>query len=296
MSPDNEPMADVSARGTALRVVGATLAFVGLYVAVGLYVGHILGGAEGAASAATATGVNPEHGEAVFWDNGKCHTCHSIGTRGSAVRGPNLEGIGSRAEERAADVGVDGATAYLVQALAEPASYAVEGYDANVMPKVYLPPISLTTEELQAVITYLQSQGGTVAPEEIVLPDEVLAAASGAAPEAAAWAPYASGDPEAGEDIFRNGAEGAPACAACHTIGGEGGNVGPELDEVAALRGPAYVIESILYPQAQVVAGFEGQLMPPVFRTSLNVQQLHDVLAFLMESANLPIATPRPES
>jgi cytochrome c peroxidase len=65
-----------SNRGAGLKVIGATLAFIGLYVAVGMYVQGIVGESQ---SASAAVGVSPEYGEAVFWGKGKCSTCHAGG-------------------------------------------------------------------------------------------------------------------------------------------------------------------------------------------------------------------------
>jgi len=288
------------------NVVVFTLAMIAFYALVGVYVSRVVGQGEGG-GAAVAAGVNPEFGEEVFWGKGKCGTCHAMGERGSAVRCPNLgesdglAAIGARAAERAAAAGLDDGTAYLVESLHDPAAYVVEGFSGDTMPKVFQPPIGLTGDEIRAVITYLQAQGGAPDPEAIVLPPDMEAGgAAGAAAPAAAWAPYLAGDPERGRDLFYDGVadksfgEGAQACGVCHTVAGEGGKVGPELTDVALIRGPAYIIESILDPSAEVVANF-APVMPPNFAARLSVTDLHDILAFLVEAAGLP-AGPAPEA
>src|SRR3972149_2480664 len=103
--------------------------------------------------------ITPEGGESIFWGKGRCYTCHSIGDRGSAVRCPNLSlwgdkfplPIGQRAAERAKErekaTGLPyTANDYLIESLANPSAYLVEGFK-NEMAVVYAPPISLTLNE-----------------------------------------------------------------------------------------------------------------------------------------------------
>ena len=52
------------------------------------------------------------------------------------------------------------------------------------------------------------------------------------------------GDPGKGSELFR--AKGG--CLACHTVNGQGGSLGPDLSEVGALRGPAFLREALLAP------------------------------------------------
>lgn len=45
-------------------------------------------------------------------------------------------------------------------------------------------------------------------------------------------------------------------CQACHSLGGQGGIIGPVLDDVGARRSPAYLREALLTPDASVPNGF----------------------------------------
>src|SRR3972149_7424902 len=142
-----------------------------------IYVGEVLTRISGEAVRSpiiegSTAGVSPELGEALFWGKGACYTCHSIGGRGSAIRGPNLGEIGPlkmpigargvvRAQERAKQGKPMAAVDYLVESLVEPAAYVVEGFK-NEMPILWRPPIRLKPAEIKAVIAYIQSQGGTV--------------------------------------------------------------------------------------------------------------------------------------
>jgi putative heme-binding domain-containing protein len=58
----------------------------------------------------------------------------------------------------------------------------------------------------------------------------------------------ASGDPVAGKAVY----EGKGGCAACHAIGRDGGNLGPDLSDVGRRRNPQYLEESLVSPDADV--------------------------------------------
>jgi putative heme-binding domain-containing protein len=241
---------------------GRTVIFVlfnlGLFIYIGALITAISGGGE--AAAAVAAGVNPEAGEAIYWGKGKCSTCHSLGDRGSAVRGPNHENVcGKARDQRVAERQAAGAaqiqtaTDYLVESIADPKVYIVEGY-SGAMPKPYLPPISLSPDEISAVIMYMQAQGCEPDAAAINLPAEILRAAT---TEVAAGSPFSlvvTGDPEAGRALFFD-SEGAAACVKCHTVAGEGENVGPELTDVAGTQTLEYIFESMMNPSAALAPG-----------------------------------------
>ena len=240
---------------------------VGLFMWMGEIVTRASGG--GGRAAALGEGVSVEKGEAVFWDTGKCHTCHAIGTEGSSVRCPDLgqsdagPPIGVRAAERArergAELGVEMTlTDYLVETLADPSAYVVEGF-VDEMPKVFEPPISLGADDIASVILYLQSRGGSPDPGAIVLPPELRDAGSGGA-AVEPWEPYLAGDSLRGRDLFFD-VEGPAPCAKCHTVGEEGGDVGPELTSVAGTRTARFIVESILEPSAEIASGYENELL-----------------------------------
>lgn len=256
---------------TFLKIVLFVLFIIGFFVYIGDAITRISGVKERGDS---VVGINPEAGEAIFWGKGKCGTCHSIGSRGSAIRCPNLgeSGVGSpvgvraveRAQERTQQTGKNyTATDYLVEAVTEPSAHVVAGFK-NEMPIVYQPPISLTPDELTAVISYLQGLGGTIDIAAITIPDKVKAAAK--APHAPkVWKPYMEGDPVMGAELFFN-LESHAGCVKCHTAkdpGGDirGGTVGPELVHVAGTRTSQFIIESIIDPSAVIASGYEPMLV-----------------------------------
>lgn len=251
---------------TWLKVPLFTVGLVGLFI----WAGEIVGGVSGGGGTPLGEGVNVENGEQIFWGPGKCSTCHSVGTRGSSVRGPNLGAadgrpeIAQRAVERAAERSGAlggrelGPTDYLVESVATPGAYVVEGFK-NEMPKVYEPPISLDPDQVASVILYLQSIGGAPDPSLISIPPEIRAAGRGA-PGKEAWEPYLDGDSLRGRELFFD-REGPAACVKCHTVGDQGGDVGPELTSLAGTRTAKFIVTSIVRPSDAIASGYESYLI-----------------------------------
>jgi putative heme-binding domain-containing protein len=75
-------------------------------------------------------------------------------------------------------------------------------------------------------------------------------------PSESTWKPYIAGDPAAGRKLFFD-PKGKVQCARCHTIGGEGGRIGPGLDRIAARRSPEFIMESILEPSKDIAPEYE---------------------------------------
>ncbi len=70
-----------------------------------------------------------------------------------------------------------------------------------------------------------------------------------------AAAMLAQGDPARGEKVYRRADMG---CLLCHSIGGAGGKVGPDMTSIGASAPPDYLIESILFPNAKIKEGFHS--------------------------------------
>lgn len=243
--------------GSVVRAGVFLLVLLGAFLWIGRSITNLTGGEK---KAATAFEIGPEGGEAIYWGKGRCFTCHSVGDRGSAVRGPNHGQAGERfplpmgtraverAKERSKKTGKEfTAVDYLIESMSDPGAYVVEGYK-NEMAVVYAPPISLNLDEIKAVVTYLQIQGGELDMEAIeAKPSDVTKefyAKIGAAQAAG------GGDPGLGEEVF------ADNCSDCHMLNGEGGEVGPDLTGIAA-KGLKYIDESIRSPASKIVKGFE---------------------------------------
>ncbi len=243
-----------------------TVVLVALFVWSGEVVTRASGGAR---AAALGEGVSVENGEQIFWGPGKCHTCHSVGTRGRSVRCPNLGESAAgpemalraleRARERGAQLGREiSAAEYLIESISDPSAYVVEGFK-DEMPKVYEPPILLNPDQIASVILYTQSMGGAPDPGAIVLPPEVWQAAQRQS-SVEPWAPYLDGDSLKGREIFYD-LDGAAACTKCHMVEDRGGDVGPELTSVAGTRTTQFIVESIVQPSAEIASGYETILI-----------------------------------
>jgi mono/diheme cytochrome c family protein len=89
------------------------------------------------------------------------------------------------------------------------------------------------------------------------------------------------GDAKRGADIFWQ--HPVAACKNCHMLKGQGTVVGPALDGIAAKKDAAYLMESLINPNAKLAEGFEKlgiSPMPPM-NLLLKPQELEDVKAFL---------------
>lgn len=251
--------------GVVILTVAVVLAFVGVAEMVTRVSGEAGRLPRGAA------GVTPESGETIFWGKGKCSTCHAVGSRGAAIRGPNQGASGPlglpiaaravpRAAERTRTTGRPFTpTDYLVECVIDPGAHVVEGFK-NEMPDPTRPPISLGPDEIRAVVLYLQTLGGQPDPGAIRLPERVLARIREAGPAAEAWSPYLAGDPRKGEALFFNPGSSA-ACGTCHAVRGRGGTVGPDLTWVAGTRAPAFIVDAILAPSKEIASGYEPVLV-----------------------------------
>ncbi len=196
-----------------------------------------------------------EIGLAIFNGKGQCAACHTLDTSAPKGRCPDLTDIGINAANRVP--GTDAKT-YLIESLYDPGKYLVTGY-GKIMPEVWKNPIALTKLEIEAVIAFLQSQGGEIDPNPF---DEPIDRAK-AETTAEALPPLLSGDPEAGKKVFIEA-----ACISCHEVtglenpkAGEGNEdfevvTAPELSEIAAFNELRYIEESILKPHAQIVSGY----------------------------------------
>jgi cytochrome c553 len=90
-----------------------------------------------------------------------------------------------------------------------------------------------------------------------------------------------AGDPNRGEDLFYNSP--IAACASCHTAKGKGGDVGPILDGIAVRADRAYIVESLMDPNAKLAKGFENLTISPMppLGVILKEQEVADIIAFL---------------
>lgn len=109
-----------------------------------------------------------------------------------------------------------------------------------------------------------------------------------------------SGDPQRGEELYRQeklGGGAAPGCISCHSLEPGEVKVGPSHAEVGAraerviddpnYNGDAtsaqeYLRESVIEPNAHVAEGFEPGVMFQDYAEVLTEQQVEDLVAFLL--------------
>jgi putative heme-binding domain-containing protein len=96
---------------------------------------------------------------------------------------------------------------------------------------------SLKPEQIKKVIAYIRSLAR--------------------APGESTWKPYLGGDTAAGRKLFFD-LKGKATCAKCHSVGGEGGRIGPSLDRIASRRAPEFIMESILQPSKEIAPEYEA--------------------------------------
>jgi cytochrome c551/c552 len=86
------------------------------------------------------------------------------------------------------------------------------------------------------------------------------------------------GDSAAGKTIFE-----AQGCGSCHTFkpAGSTGNVGPNLSDVLTGKDAAFIQQSIVDPNAVIATGFQPNIMPQTYGSTLSAKEIADLVAFL---------------
>ncbi len=192
-----------------------------------------------------------------------CNICHKVGEPGG--RCPDWQGVGGRAGARKPGMSAE---AYLIESLENPGAFVVPGYP-NIMPKVTGPPANLTRDEILAVVAYLESLGGTVTikPENVKITEIIPSTASGGSTLI-----------DKGKEIF----QGKGLCFTCHSLKRGERILGPSLADIGARATEAYIRQSILEPNAVIVSGFPGNVMPQNFNEMLTEEEINEVVAFLV--------------
>lgn len=205
----------------------------------------------------------------------QCVTCHSLD--GSPRVGPSWlkifgrEGKLSNGESYKADEN------YIRESILNPQAKIVEGFSAGGMPSYQG---QLSDDDISGIIAFMKTVDGTVKEE----PVPVLASSKKKA--AAEPAVSAKNPAERGEAFVKNPSN---MCATCHSMDGSK-LVGPSFkglwgrkeklsdgSEVAV--DAAYIKESILAPQAKIVAGY-GPVMPAAYGKTPD-DTLNDVIEYL---------------
>jgi mono/diheme cytochrome c family protein len=140
------------------KIGGLVLATTAFYAYVGQLVPQkeVLPPAEIVVKSDLTTTDMVKVGREIMEGKGLCLTCHTVGKTG-ALRFPDLEGIGARAQNRIPGLSD---VEYLAESMYEPDKFIVPGFNPG-MPAINKPPIGLTDQEILCVMAYLQTLGGT---------------------------------------------------------------------------------------------------------------------------------------
>ena len=221
----------------------------------------------------TSAKADKANGKKLFSSTcGSCHTLADAGTTGTI--GPDLDYAFRQ------DLAVGMTEGTIRQVVRGQIAYAITETSTG---SPGMPKNLVTGKDANDVAAYVASVAGKAA---VVTPVPAPAPAStsttttatpAGAPAAAALA--------AGKQAFA-----ANGCGGCHTLkaAGSGGNIGPNLDNLAADAKTAgqtldaYVRESIVKPNAYIVPGFKPNVMTSTFGQTLTALQLNGLIAYLL--------------
>lgn len=212
-------------------------------------------------------------GEQIYNGKGTCTLCHN-----SLGRAPMLDQLVSLTPERLKDPKYKGEAtdleSYILESLVKPSAFVVAGFGKagtndteSPMPDVSSGSIGMNDVETKAVMAYLQDLGGAEVTVEIPTgapPPEEKSATSGPRPA------YKDA-----EEVFAK-----MACAACHKVGGVGGELGPDLSTIGATRDKDHLRQSIINPAAEISEGFPP-IMPPDLGGKLYASELEMLVNYL---------------
>jgi mono/diheme cytochrome c family protein len=208
-----------------------------------------LAGLVAVASGCGTTDADPQRGRELF--RVKCGVCHAMAQAGATgAVGPNLDHAfaAARAEGNDSDT-IEG----VVKAQVE------YPRPSNGNTAVSMPADIVTGQDLDDVAAYVGEWAGV----------------PGAAP------PKVPGGP--GAQVFASN-----GCGNCHTFAAaeSGGVTGPNLDESLAAGDDAAAIETmIVEPNAEIVKGYQPNVMPPNFGEVLSPKELEDLVQYLIENS-----------
>ena len=193
--------------------------------------------------------ADTDNGRDLFIANcGECHYLSEAGTTGNL--GPDLDSAFANARSEGMDQ--DTIEGVVTDQIEHPRQ--TDPSDPS-----YMPPDLVTGQDADDVAAYVASVAGVPGIEP----------------------PAAPGGP-GGQVFASNG------CGSCHTlaIAGAAGAVGPNLDEELPGQSKTEIEESILDPNKVIVKGFQPNVMPSNYGTTIDQQEVKDLVDFLYENAD----------
>ncbi len=243
-----------------------------------------------------------EAGKLVFEKENSCLTCHSIGPDPNA-RCPDQQNVAVLAAERIPGMS---AMEYLVESVYDPNAHILEGYPKNQMKPVNKPPLTLTDDEIKAVLCYLISLSSTVDVDSVMAVEAAQMPYKSGKIQVADDAPEIDlGFPQDEEEMGWAIMDGQQTysdmkCWQCHVIKGvdwseftdleiviDDANIGPDLTNIGGIQSPQYILESLITPSAVIVAPVDlnsdeaGRSKMPEYHDTVTLRQLIDMTAYL---------------
>jgi disulfide bond formation protein DsbB len=213
-------------------------------------------------------------GETLVAGKGGCLLCHKLTDQGNN-RGPDLRGVGGRAESRKPGMSAE---AYLIESLVDPGAYVVAEFatagGASIMPAANIPPADLSPTEFKALLAFLQSMGGEITVE--ITPEDVAAAAA----KKQKPPPPTSSHPGFAQLT-------AQGCVVCHDVTGDTRLLGPPLTNVGERLSAVEIRQSILDPNAVISEGFQKDVMFTTFAEQLKPEELDQLVSYLSGEVTL---------
>jgi mono/diheme cytochrome c family protein len=223
----------------------------------------------------TSAKADKANGKKLFSSKcGSCHTLANAGTTGTI--GPDLDYAFKQ------DLAVGMTEGTIRQVVRGQIAYAITETSTG---SPGMPKNLVTGKGANDVAAYVASVAGKAAvAAPTPAPTPVSTSTTTATPTTPAGAPDAA-TLAVGKQVFA-----ANGCGGCHTLkdAGSGGNIGPDLDNLAAdakTAGQAldaYVRESIVKPNAYIVSGFQPSVMTGTFGETLTAPQLNGLIAYLL--------------
>lgn len=192
--------------------------------------------------------ADTDNGRQLFIE--KCGTCHYLAEAGTTGNlGPDLDA--AFAASRDAGMDQDTIEGVVTDQISHPRQ--TDPSDPS-----YMPADLVTGQDADDVAAYV----GAVAGVPGIAPPEV------------------PGGP--GGQVFANN-----GCGSCHqlAIAGSAGAVGPDLDTGLPGQTKAQIEESILDPNKEIVQGFQPNVMPSNYGSTIDQQEIKDLVDFLYENA-----------
>jgi len=225
-----------------------------------------------------ATTVADAHGDVPHWDQpmlpmkyieAACAKCHEAADNPSApklAQGAQVfETSGCRGCHKLAGVGgIIGPELDKVGTRRSPEWLRAHFLSpATVTPGSGMPPQKLSDDDLDAIILFMLSQTGETAPGYYASMRVLPSAAQG-------------------QHLFEQ-----KGCIGCHSVAGQGGKVGPALDDVGLRRTPEWMVRHFRDPQSVT----PGSVMPKFGFTDAEAEALAQFLMHLKDyklASNMP--------